>query len=92
MPGNDPGGARVFTGTTGREFLLRVPDLTGLVASKITPVTTGADHHTGFFVGHSSFISSGQFASTIYRAIVSTVNVIVGHSVRWTMFADPKLN
>lgn len=94
VPGNDPGGARVFDDTIGRQFLLRIPDLTGLVFAKVTPLTSAGPvtHRTGFYVGRRAYISGGQFSTTIYRAIVSTVNAIVGHSVRWIMFADPKLS
>lgn len=94
VPGNDPGGARVFDDTIGRQFLLRIPDLTGLVSAKVTPLTTTGPvtHRTGFYVGRRAYISGGQFSTTIYRAIVSTVNALVGHSVRWIMFADPKLS
>jgi hypothetical protein len=97
VEGNDPGGAIPGSGTAGRHFLLRVPDLAGLVNGKITPAE-GADpaaHRTGFFVGDGSyplaFVSGGQFDTSVYTAIVSTVNAIVGHSIRWTMFADPNL-
>lgn len=97
VPGNDPGGARAFNGTVGRLFLLRVPDLSGLVDAKMIPSRHSSDplqHARGAFFGQTGFrvyLSGGQYDLTIYRAIINTVSKMVGHSVRWIMFADPKL-
>jgi hypothetical protein len=106
VEGNKAGGARLGEGTHGREFLLRVPDLAGLVDAKVTPGEGGdpAAHVNGFFLGDGSYplshlsgslvlnaLSGGQHAETVYEAVASTVNALVSHSVRWTLIADPKL-
>jgi len=74
-----------------------VIDYTGLSAIKLIPATSldpDPEQH-GFFVGDGSyslsFASAGEYALSIYQAIVSTVNALAGHSIRWVMLSDNRI-
>lgn len=94
-----PGGARVFNGLDGRYFEIRVPDLAPLDQSVPSAFDgTQADVAGGFFLGNGSssvnttFIwSSSATEISIYNQIVSTVEKLRGHSMRWSLHADPEL-
>ncbi len=100
VPGNDPGGLRMFNDTVGRHFLVCVPDLSGagdvkLIANSIGTTNPGDARLTpGFFVGRAefpAFVGGGQYDIQIYSAIISAVTSLVGHSVRWTLIVDPNI-
>jgi hypothetical protein len=83
----------------GRWFLLRAPDV-GLVDSTVagsyagdtTDPTEGLFISSGTSANNSTFLFN--FTSTvdqIYGALVSSVEAIRGHGIRWTLFVDPNL-
>lgn len=94
-----PGGAWLFGDRVGRYFVLRVPDLspidTAIPAMYFPTVrnlpnrmflrTTGSDPPKSFLYKNSTT------ALEVYGAIVSALEAIIGHSVRWKMVSDPKL-
>jgi hypothetical protein len=106
-PNSEPGGARVFGDAKGRMFFLRVPDLSLLSTndSSVWKRTSYAASPglSGFFVGsgavvlggavlvQATFMSVGTVALAVYQAIESTVNDLVGQSVRWSMISEPGL-
>lgn len=116
IPRRRPGGARAFTDTFGRQFLLRIPDLTAAASSGFfpfsifstvpglpsTPSSPDTDYRVlAVFAGTGISTFDAQLANsvrsipgsalTVFNAIVSTVQRIKGHGVRWTIVADPKL-
>lgn len=100
-----PGGAWLFGDRVGRYFVLRVPDLSPLdtvIPAMYFPMpgepenlgglsrrmflrTTGSDPPKSFLYKKSTT------ALDVYGAIVSAVEAVIGHSVRWKMISDPKL-
>lgn len=106
-PNSDPGGARLWSGaqsaagTSGRQFLLLLPDLGS--AADPSPVSwKNTGHHVsseaptdGFFVGKTvSQISAAYvridftIARSVYRAIEGFVNSVIGQSIRWTFINE----
>jgi hypothetical protein len=101
VPNSDPGGAWVFSDTIGRHFVVRVPDLSGI---GITFTYGDPDPEIDetiqdrWYVGDGSSSTNTSYingdigtALGVYQAIESTVNAIAGHSIRWSMWADPRL-
>jgi len=96
-PQSNPGGARVFNDVIGRLFYIRIPALSGLDDGGA--FASGVDLLNGrFYVGDGSSAdvsnairSVPATARTVFDAIVSTVNRIKGHGIRWALFEDPKL-
>lgn len=92
-PNSDPGGARLFADSLGRQFLLLVPDLLGSGDYAAFVGVTDAQYLTGvgWFVGDDSGnagpIYAGLIGVDIYRAIVRTVQVLAGQSIRWILLA-----
>lgn len=96
-----PGGFWIFGDEIGRFFVLRVPDLSAL--DDQIPVLYDANAEPPaaakgrLYLGDASVVSQGFLynnASTaldVYTAIASAVTAIVGHSIRWKMVSDPKL-
>jgi len=109
LPGNDPGGARLFKDQVGRMFVVLVPDLSPLNSTPaflyVSPPplivalkAASFGKKPGFYVGtgvsskNTTYVSKGtKVALDVYAAIVSKVNEIAGQSVRWALYADPKL-
>ena len=90
VPGRGGIGAHVFSRTAARRFALLLPELSGLGQAPMRPA--GTNTADGFHVGLDAFIyPSGATALTIYRAIADAVNRIVGHSVRYSLFADARV-
>ncbi len=95
VPGNDTSGLLLCSGTVGRHFILRVPELRPSSGSTITPYDGAPTVETGFFVGLGdapAFIGASFNELFVYEAIAITVRTLVGHSVRWTMLSDSRLN
>jgi hypothetical protein len=99
-PSSEIGGAWAFSDQVGRFFVLRVPVLTGLAsAHAFVAADLNAPADARVFVGDgSSKASAGMFvyespstALAAYQAIVNAISRIKGHSVRWALYADPKL-
>jgi hypothetical protein len=99
-PSSELGGAWAFSDQVGRFFILRVPVLTGITdAHAFVAADLNAPADARVFVGDgSSKASAGMFvyetpstALGAYQAIVNAINRIKGHSVRWVLYADPKL-
>lgn len=94
-----PGGMWIFSDHVGRYFVLRVPDLSGLdtTVPSIYFSSAPATAPGRFFVGNGSspspsyIYASDVSALGVYGALVSAVDAIVGHSIRWKMISDPKL-
>jgi hypothetical protein len=102
-----PGGARVFRDMLGREFLLRVPDITridniGAFVRRRTsyaanplvspPTAPGVFVGTGVSFNNTTFVrKSAMPAQAVYQAIANTIDKIKGHSIRWVLEIDPKL-
>lgn len=107
-PQSSPGGARVFRDHLGREFVLRVPDISRI--DKTGAFLLARTTHTanplvsprtkaGWFVGRGASFNNTTFfrrdattAEAVYQAIVNTVTKIKGHGIRWVLLADPKLS
>jgi hypothetical protein len=94
-PNSTIGGAWSFEDQLGRHFIRRVPALDGL-SSGHTLLTDGADG--AFVMEGASPANAGLFvpaddasALSVLQSIVSAVNRIKGHSVRWTLVSDPDL-
>jgi hypothetical protein len=104
---NEPKRARVFSDRIGRQFMVIVPDLTGLHDSPASLYSsafqgTGAqDARYGDIAAHlgagtsssvaAFLIGSTTTATTVYQSIVNAVNQIKGHSMRWILMTDPSL-
>lgn len=95
----EPGGARVFFNAVGRMLVIRVPDLGVLDGLRGFVASVGRED--GFFVraAGSGSEEQGAFLAkdattglAIYTSIANTVNSIKGHSVRWVIFIDARLN
>lgn len=98
-PSSMPGGARAFFNMAGRMLIVRIPDLGTLDGLRGFTRKTTAIPRTGFFVTNSGDVAQGTFlgkdsrsALAIYNAIANAIRGIKGHSVRWTIFIDPRLN
>src|ERR1019366_5944122 len=95
-----PGRARVFNGLDGRYFEIRIPDLAPLDQSVPSAFDgTQANVAGGFFAGNgtsginTTFLwSSSASEVSVYNQIVSTVEKMRGHSMRWTLLVDPCLS
>lgn len=106
-PQSNPGGARVFRDHLGREFLLRVPDITNIDKTGTFPLTRGSyiasgiispRSRPGWFVGRGASFNNTTFfrrdattAGAVYQAVVNTVTRMKGHGIRWVLLADAKL-
>jgi len=96
-PNSDPGGARVFRSELGRQFILRLPDLQSLAEPSFGSASLAPTRaiEIGFFVGKTvtsdvaAYVNPGFSAPlTVYRAIESFVNSVIGQSIRWGFFAE----
>jgi len=99
-PNSDPGGARVFDNEVGRQFLLLLPDVTGLPARAFVithrdDLAPGTVSEMGFFVGNTTSADVASFpalnnmdAQALYHAIENFVNSVVGQSIRWSFIAE----
>ena len=99
-PNSEPGGSWVFSDELGRYFVLRVPQIPGTENQHMF-ISTGK----GSFVADGSNTSSQETTDTdasfafsirqsaldVYNQIVTAVERIKGHSIRWLLFADPNL-
>jgi hypothetical protein len=101
-PNSNPGGARVWSDNVGRNFLLRLPDLSpldALVAAACSGGPGPAPYTKSYFtVGIGTNASNATFvrnvsasALSVYQAITNTVERLRGSSIRWTLYVDPKL-
>lgn len=103
-PQREPMGAMAFGGHGGRQFLLRVPDLSPIddafssVWSQNHVAEPQAAH--GFFIrtgvvtggGVGTFIRQNPgTAQRVYETIINTIDRIKAHSIRWVLIADPRL-
>lgn len=101
VPQREPMGAMAFTGGGGRTFVLRVPDLSPLdnaFSSVFQEPVVPTLRRFGFFIGDGSVGQNGAYiratsstALRIYQTIVNVIERIKGHSIRWTLYADPRL-
>lgn len=100
-PQRVPMGAMAFQGHGGRQFFLRVPDLTPIddTFSSVwrEPVKTRMSLK-GFYVCDGAVDQNGAYvratantATRLYQQIVSVVDRIKGQSIRWVLYADPRL-
>lgn len=97
-PNSDPGGARVFKTSLGRQFILRLPDLSSLAEPPGVSPNEDAitrDPTVGFFVGQTTSAARSAFVNqnsttplAVYQAIEIFVNSVVGQSVRWGFSAE----
>lgn len=90
---SDPCGARVFSDDRGRLFLIRIPDISGIENLGAFPGST--DLPSRFYVGGVGVASPvrkiGTTVIDLFNKIITTVDAIKGHSIRWILFIDPKL-
>lgn len=97
-PNSAPGGARVWSDSYGRAYLLRLPDLGYLSLFGLycfSDPTQAQSESAHFYPGKGTTPNVAAFPNgssvpplAIYRAIVNTVNLMTGQSVRWSMIAD----
>jgi len=99
-PNSDPRGARVFDNEVGRQFLLLLPDVSGLPARAFVLthgdfLAPGTVSEIGFFIGNTTDSEIASFpavndldAQALYRSIESFVNSVVGQSIRWGFSAE----
>lgn len=102
-----PGGMWLFGDRIGRYFVLRVPDLSPLddnvpamyfensfapgdpvaaaLPNRLFLRTTGSDPPKSFLYKNS------KPALDVYGAVISAVQAIIGHSIRWKMISDTTL-
>ncbi len=105
-PASDPGCARVFPDHVGREFVLRVPDISGLDEDHMfvfdqntfNPGAGEIDPTMRAFIGDgsqddpASFVALGpQSALDVYQSIADNVERIIGAGFRWELLVDPAL-
>ena len=104
---NEPKRPRLFSDRLGRQFMVIVPDLSGLhdsPASVYSSAFQGAspeDARLGGIAMHLGAGTSGETAAyligstataeSVYQSIVNAVNQIKGHSMRWILMSDPSL-
>jgi len=93
-----PGGARTWNDEFGREFLLRVPDISAsdayaaYVADGTSTVVARYVYDGAQTNGDAAFVFQGLSDSdAVYAAIVSQVEAIRGQGIRWLMIVDPRL-
>ena len=105
-PGRAPGGAVTFADEIGRIFVLRVPDLSAVDDSRgfsfadSTDPVFNAEDEGDFFVSdgvtapdlNETFVQADSVTQyDIYNAIVTSIERIKGHSIRWSLYVDPLL-
>lgn len=92
-PNSDPCGARVFSDEKGRMFLIRIPDVSGIENLGAFPGSSSLGSR--FFVGGVGVASPvrkiGTTVADLFNKIISTVESIKAHSIRWILWMDPKL-
>lgn len=92
-PNSDPCGARVFSDEKGRCFLIRIPDISGIENLGAFPGSSSIPRR--FYVGGVGVASPvrkiGSSVQDLFNKIITTVDAIKGHSIRWILFMDPKL-
>lgn len=90
---SSPCGARVFSDEKGRCFLIRIPDLSGIENLGAFPGST--DIPSRFYVGGVGVASPvrkiGTTVTDLFNKIITTVDSIKAHSIRYILFMDPKL-
>lgn len=87
------GGARVFSDSVGRLFMIRLPDLSGV--DQLGGFVDSSSIVDRFYVGGvgvaSAIRQSGTTVLDLFNTIASTLSRIKGHSIRYVLYMDPKL-
>jgi hypothetical protein len=105
LPNSSPGGAWPFGDCIGRYLVVRITDLAptflghAYTTNTLLPtVALSPFKHLYVFTGSApgtgtrAFINqSSQTALGVYQSIVNTVNSLIGQSIRWQLFVDPRL-
>ena len=94
-PNSDPGGVWIFGDLIGRYFVIRIPNLA--VADSLIPYVIDTDP-SEFFVSGTNANNAEAFvyanpdtSAELYSAVVSTVDRLKGHGVRFQIYVDPLL-
>lgn len=90
----NPGGARVYSDAFGREFMIRIPDISGV--DQLGAFVNSDSLIDRFYVGDTAGIASairddGTTTLDTFNNIVTTIQRLKGHSIRFIVEMDPKL-
>lgn len=92
-PNSNPGGARVYSDEIGRLFMIRIPDLAGIDSIGGFPNSSSLEDR--LYVGGVGVSSGIRVVGTstldTFNNIVATIYRLKGHSIRFIVWADPKL-
>lgn len=92
-PNSRPSGALVFDDTKGRMFIIRIPDIAGI--GDLGGFPSSSELSSRFYVGgigvSSGIRKIGTTAADTFNLIVSTIDRLRAHSIRFVVISDPKL-